>query len=130
IAAKFAEPEREVVCVAGDGCFLMAVQELATAAAHGLRIVFIVVNNGSYGTIRMHQENRFPGRKLGTTLRNPDFTQLARAFGLHAARVERTGEFAAAFAAARAAGGPALIELVTSIEDIAPGRRLAAGATA
>ena len=124
IAAKLLHPDREVICVAGDGCFLMASQELATAAALGLGIVFLVVNNGSYGTIRMHQENRFPGRTIGTNLHNPDFAALGRAYGLHAARVTTTAGFAAALADARAAGGPALIELVTSVADIAPGRRI------
>ena len=122
IAAKLARPQDEVVCVAGDGCFLMASQELATAAAMSLKIVFIVVNNASYGTIRMHQENRFPGRTVGTNLANPDFTALARAYGLHAARVTATADFAAALGAARAHAGPALIELVTSVIDIAPGK--------
>jgi acetolactate synthase-1/2/3 large subunit len=124
IAAKLCFPAREVVCVAGDGCFLMSCQELATAAALNLAIVFIVVNNGAYGTIRMHQEMRFPGRRLGTTLTNPDFVALARAYGLAAWRVTATADFDAALAAARAHPGPGLIELVTSIEDIAPGRRL------
>jgi acetolactate synthase-1/2/3 large subunit len=124
IAAKLAHPEREVVCVAGDGCFLMSAQELATAAALQLKIVFLVVNNGAYGTIRMHQETRFPGHTLATDLVNPDFVALARAFGLAAWRVTATAEFAGALAAARAHAGPALIELLTSIEDIAPGRRL------
>jgi acetolactate synthase-1/2/3 large subunit len=130
IAAQLAFPERAVVCVAGDGCFLMASQELATAVALHLPIVFLVVNNGSYGTIRMHQEARFPGRPMATALANPDFVALARAYGLAAFRVAATGEFAAAFARARAHLGPALIELVTSIEDIAPGRRLGAAAVA
>lgn len=124
IAAKLVRPEEEVVCVAGDGCFLMASQELATAAALGLTIVFMVVNNGSYGTIRMHQENRFPGRTLGTNLANPDFTALARAYGLHASRVTATADFTAALRNARAQSGPALIELVTSVVDIAPGKRI------
>ncbi len=87
IAAKILESEREVVCVAGDGCFLMASQELATAAALQLKIIFIIVNNAAYGTIRMHQEARFPGRTLATTLINPDFVALARAYGLQAWRV-------------------------------------------
>jgi acetolactate synthase-1/2/3 large subunit len=126
IAAQLAYPQRAVVCVAGDGCFLMSSQELATAAALDLRIVFLVVNNGSYGTIRMHQEARFPGRPIATALVNPDFVALAQAYGLAAFRVAATADFAAAFAAARAHAGPALIELVTSIEDIAPGRRLGA----
>jgi len=126
IAAKIVHPAREVVCVAGDGCFLMASQELATAAARGLKVLFLVVNNGSYGTIRMHQEARFPGRTVATALANPDFVALARAYGLGGWRVSATSEFAAALAAARAHPGPSLIELVTSIEDIAPGRRLRA----
>ncbi len=124
IAAKLAFPEREVVCVAGDGCFLMSSQELATARALNLGILFLVVNNGWYGTIRMHQEARFPGRSVGTALENPDFVAMARAFGLEAWRVTATADFAAALAAARGQPGPSLIELVTSIEDIAPGRRL------
>jgi acetolactate synthase-1/2/3 large subunit len=130
LAAKLTFPQREVVCVAGDGCFLMSSQELATAAALGLRIVFLVVNNGSYGTIRMHQELRFPGRPMATALANPDFVALARAYGLAAWRVAATGEFAAALAAARAHSGPTLIELQTSIEDIAPGKRLTAAPAA
>jgi acetolactate synthase I/II/III large subunit len=124
IAAKLVHPQREVICVAGDGCFLMASQELATAAALGLHIVFLVVNNGSYGTIRMHQEARFPGREIATALANPDFVALARAYGLRAWRVAATADFAAALTEARAHAGPALIELVTSIEDISPGKTL------
>jgi acetolactate synthase-1/2/3 large subunit len=126
IAAKLNYPQEEVVCVAGDGCFLMSCQELATAVAERLRIIFLVVNNGSYGTIRMHQESRFPGRIMGTALANPDFVALARAYGLAAWRVTATAQFGAALAAARSHDGPALIELVTAIEDIAPGRRLGA----
>jgi acetolactate synthase-1/2/3 large subunit len=124
IAAKLAFPRQEVVCVAGDGCFLMSSQELATAVALDLRIVFLVVNNGSYGTIRMHQEARYPGRPIATALANPDFVALARAYGLAASRVTATADFGAAFEAARAHSGPALIELMTSIDDISPGRRL------
>ena len=124
IAAKLAFPQQEVVCVAGDGCFLMSSQELATAVALDLRIVFLVVNNGSYGTIRMHQEARYPGRPIATTLANPDFVALAQAYGLAAWRVVATADFGAALKAARAHSGPALIELMTSIDDISPGRRL------
>jgi acetolactate synthase-1/2/3 large subunit len=102
----------------------MSCQELATAAALNLAILFIVVNNGTYGTIRMHQEMRFPGRRVATALTNPDFVALARAYGLAAWRVETTAAFGPALAAARSHAGPSLIELVTSIEDIAPGRRL------
>ena len=126
IAAKLTHPDREVICVAGDGCFLMSCQELATAAALNLKIVFLVVNNACFGTIRMHQEMRFPGRQMATALVNPDFVALARAFGLEAWRVTATADISAALAAARAHHGPSLIELVTSIEDIAPGRRLSA----
>jgi acetolactate synthase-1/2/3 large subunit len=124
LAAKLCFPEREVVCVAGDGCFLMSCQELASAVALKLKVIFVVVNNSTYGTIRMHQEMRFPGRPVATALTNPDFVVLARAYGLAAWRVAKTADFGAALAAARAHGGPALIELVTSIEDISPGRQL------
>ena len=85
------------VCVAGDGDFLMYPQELATAAQYGARVIVLVVNNGMYGTIRMHQERRFPGRVSGTDLAGPDFVALARSFGAHAERVETTEAFAPAF---------------------------------
>ncbi len=124
IAAKLAFPEREVVCVAGDGDFLMTGQELATAVQYGAGVVFLIVDNGSYGTIRMHQEREHPGRVIATSLRNPDFVAYARAFGVRAEAVERTQAFAGALARARASGGPALIHLKTSLEDIAPGRTL------
>ena len=126
IAAKLAHPEREVVAFAGDGCFLMTGQELATAVQYGANVVTVVVDNASYGTIRMHQEHHFPGRVCATDLRNPDFAALARAFGAWAATVDRTADFAEAFAQARAAGKPALIHVKTSVEDISPGRTLTA----
>jgi len=81
IAAKLARPERAVVCFAGDGCFLMAGQELATAVQYNAPVIFIVVNNGMYGTIRMHQEKHYPGRVSGTELVNPHFAAYARSFG-------------------------------------------------
>src|ERR687897_1080495 len=81
IAAKLVHPDRPVVCFAGDGCFLMTGQELATAAQYELPVIWIVVNNGMYGTIRMHQERDYPGRVSGTDLKNPDFAALARAYG-------------------------------------------------
>jgi len=118
IAAKLAHPDRPVVAFAGDGCFLMTGQELATAAQHGLAIVVIVVNNRMYGTIRMHQELAHPGRVVGTDLRNPDFAQLARAFGARGEVVTRTAAFPEAFERAIAAGGPALLELRTDPEAI------------
>ena len=124
IAAKLVHPDREVVCFAGDGDFLMTGQELATAVQYGAKVVVVVVDNGSYGTIRAHQERRYPGRVSGTELRNPDFADFARAFGAVAWRVERTQDFAAAFAAARVAESPAVIHLVTGVEDISPGRTI------
>jgi len=124
VAAKILRPEREVVAVAGDGCFLMAAQELATAMQYGAAVVILVADNGAYGTIRMHQELKFPGRTIATDLGNPDFTAYARAFGAWARRVESTADFPDALREARAAGRPALIHLLTDLEDIAPGRRL------
>jgi acetolactate synthase-1/2/3 large subunit len=111
IAAKLRHPDRPVVCFAGDGCFMMYPQELATAVQYGAAVVVVVVNNGMLGTIRMHQAREFPGRPMATDLRNPDFVALARAFGAHAERVDKSDDFPAAFARASAAGVPALIEL-------------------
>ena len=125
IAAALLHPARKVVAVAGDGCFMMAANDLITAAATRARVVFLVLNNSSFGTIRMHQEMRFPGRTVATTLVNPDFVALAAASGVPATRVLETAEFGPALRDALAADGPRLIELVTSIEDIAPGRSLA-----
>ena len=102
IAAKIAEPARTVICFAGDGDFQMTLQELATAVEEDACPIVLVVNNGTYGTIRAHQERDYPGRVSGTSIRNPDFPALARAFGLHGERVERTEDFAAAFERARA----------------------------
>jgi acetolactate synthase-1/2/3 large subunit len=124
IAANLVAPEREVVCFAGDGDFLMTGQEMATAVQYGANVVTVVVDNGSYGTIRMHQERDYPGRVIATDLQNPDFAAYARAFGAWAATVDKTEDFPAAFAEARAAGKPALIHLKTSVEVIAPGRTL------
>ncbi|MEK0082041.1 thiamine pyrophosphate-binding protein [Benzoatithermus flavus] len=120
IAAKLACPDRPVVSFAGDGCFLMTGQELATAVQHELPIITIVVDNGMYGTIRMHQEREHPGRVSGTSLKNPDFAALARAYGAFGARVERTEEFAPAFAEAVASGRPALLHLILDPEAITP----------
>jgi acetolactate synthase I/II/III large subunit len=111
VAAKVVHPERTVVCVAGDGDFLMTGQELATAVHRRLGVIVLLVNNNMYGTIRMHQERHYPGRVVGTDLWNPDFAALARAYGAHGEVVERTADFAAAFERARAVGGPAVIEL-------------------
>ncbi len=124
IAAKLAEPERTVIAVAGDGCLMMIVQELATAVQHNAAIIVIVVDNGSYGTIRMHQERHFPGRVTATDLRNPDFAALAAAFGCFAARVDSTADFAPAFQAALASGRPAVLHLKTDVEHISPGKTI------
>jgi acetolactate synthase-1/2/3 large subunit len=120
IAAKAVHPDRPVVCVAGDGDFLMTGQELATAVQEELDVVILVVNNGMYGTIRMHQERHYPGRVVGTDLRNPDFVALARAYGAHGALVERTGEIGDALDEALACGRPALVELRVDPQAITP----------
>lgn len=118
VAAKLTAPDREVVCFAGDGCYMMHGQELATAVTHGLDMTVIVSNNGTYGTIRMHQEREYPSRVSGTDLSNPNFAKLAEAYGALGIRVERSEDFPDAFAKARAHKGPALIELMTSAEAI------------
>ncbi len=120
IAAKAVYPARLVVSCSGDGCFLMNGQELATAVQFGLNVVFLVFNNSSYGTIRMHQERTYPARTLGTDLQNPDFAAYARAFGCFGATVRQTSAFKDAFEAALASGKPALIEIVTDPDQITP----------
>ena len=117
-------PERTVVCIAGDGDFLMSGQELATAVQHELPVVVLVVDNGMYGTIRMHQEREFPGRVSGTDLVNPDFAAYARAFGAHGETVERTEDFAAAFERALGVARPALLHLRVDPDQITPRARL------
>ena len=124
VAAKLRYPERITVCFSGDGCFLMYPQELATAAEYGAAIIVLVVNNGMYGTIRMHQERRFPGRVSGTDLSTPDFVALARSFGAYAEKVESTDAFADAFERAVGARKPALLELCVDRNQITPERRL------
>jgi acetolactate synthase I/II/III large subunit len=118
IAAKLACPDRAVLSFSGDGCFLMNGQELATAVKHRLRILFFVVNNDMYGTIRMHQERDFPARVYATELANPDFAALARAYGMHGETVAATADFAPALERALAHAGPALIELKLAPEAI------------
>jgi acetolactate synthase-1/2/3 large subunit len=126
VAAKLVHPERPVLAVCGDGDFLMNGQELATAVQYDAAFVALVVNNGQYGTIRMHQEREYPGRVFGTGLRNPDFAAYARAFGGHGETVERTEDFAAAFERASASGKPALIELKIDPDAITPATTLTA----
>ena len=120
IAAKLACPQRTVLAFAGDGCFLMNGQELATAVQYRAGVIFIVINNGMYGTIRMHQEREYPGHVMATDLVNPDFAALARAYGLHGETVEDTAAFAGAFRRCQASGGPALIELRVDPEGSTP----------
>jgi len=126
IAAKLAEPKRAVIAVCGDGDFLMNGQELATAVQYGIPFVTLVVNNGLYGTIRMHQEREYPGRVYGTSLQNPDFPIYARAFGAHGEVVTKTAEFAPAFERASGSGKPALIELRIDPDAISPATTLSA----
>ncbi|QYK41656.1 MAG: thiamine pyrophosphate-binding protein [Paracoccaceae bacterium] len=111
VAASLHHPQRTVVCLAGDGCFQMTLNEMSTAIQHGATPIVIVANNGRYGTIRMHQERHFPGRVSGTDLANPDFAALARAYGGHGETVLHDDEFGPAFARAQAAGCLAVIEL-------------------
>jgi acetolactate synthase I/II/III large subunit len=139
IAAKLVHPERPVLCFAGDGGFMMTGQELATAVQYGANVVFLVINNGLYGTIRMYQEREYPNRYPATELRNPDFAAYARAFGAHGETVRETAEFPAALARALAAGTPAVIELrldpeaitsrttLTALRDAALARQQAPG---
>jgi acetolactate synthase-1/2/3 large subunit len=124
LAAAALHPDRTVVTMAGDGCFLMSGNELATAVQFGLNVIVIVVNNGMLGTIRMHQERAFPGHVIATGLRNPDFAAYAASFGALGLLVERTEEFPAALARARSHQGPALIELRTDPEQLSPDLRL------
>ena len=120
VAAKLLAPQRTVVCFAGDGCFQMTGQELATAVQYELALIIVVANNSMYATIRMHQERHYPGRTIATDLRNPDFAALARAYGAHGETVERTEDFPDAFARALEADRPALIELRTDPEALSP----------
>ncbi len=118
VAAKIAQPNRMVVSLAGDGCFLMNGQEFGTAVQHGANIVVVVVDNGMFGTIRMHQEREYPTRVYGTELKNPDFAAYARAFGGHGETVEATAQFEAAFERALAAAKPAIIHVKTDPEAL------------
>jgi acetolactate synthase-1/2/3 large subunit len=124
VAAALRYPERTVVAVAGDGDFLMNGQELATAAQHGANLIVVVVDNGAYGTIRMHQEREYPGRVSATVLANPDFAALGAAYGAWSKRVETTEEFIAALEEAKGRTGIRLIHALTDLERIA-----ASGAT-
>ncbi|MDE0879179.1 MAG: thiamine pyrophosphate-dependent enzyme, partial [Sphingomonas bacterium] len=126
VAASLRHPGRSVVALAGDGCFLMNGQELATAVQHGADMLVIIVDNGTYGTIRMHQAREFPGRPIATRLANPDFAALARAYGGWARTVERTEQFAPALNEAMERTGVRLLHLKTDIETITAGTTLSA----
>ena len=120
IAAKLRFPNRDVLCLAGDGCLQMTIQELATARQYGANIIVLVINNGSYGTIRTHQERNYPGRVMATDLLNPDFAALATAYGFQSSTIRNTEEFYPAFEAARAAKKPVLLELCLPLEALSP----------
>ncbi|VVB48013.1 Acetolactate synthase, large subunit [Beijerinckiaceae bacterium RH AL1] len=126
VAMQLLEPQTPVVCLTGDGDFLMNGQEFATAVQYDLPIVILVADNGQYGTIRMHQEREYPTRISGTQLRNPDFAAYARAFGGFGATVDRTEDFADTYAPSRAAGKPAILHLRIDPEAILPGATLSA----
>jgi acetolactate synthase-1/2/3 large subunit len=120
VAAALRFPDRQVVALAGDGDFLMNGQELSTAIRYGCRMLVLVIDNGSYGTIRMHQEGRYPRRVSGTDLVNPDFAALARAYGAWAETVDDTASFTPALERAIAQEGVALLHLRTDVEQIGP----------
>ncbi|QDY71010.1 thiamine pyrophosphate-binding protein (plasmid) [Qingshengfaniella alkalisoli] len=120
IAAKLRHPDRDVICLAGDGCFQMVMQEFGVACEYGANIVVLVSNNGMYGTIRMHQQRNYPLRPSGTAMKNPDFAALAKAYGAFGATVERDADFPGIFAQARAAGVPAILDLRVAPEALSP----------
>jgi acetolactate synthase-1/2/3 large subunit len=126
VAMKTLYPDRTVVCVAGDGDFLMTGQDFATAVQYNLPVIVVISDNGLYGTIRMHQERDFPGRVVATKLKNPDFVAYAKAFGGFGVLVEKTADFPAAFAAAQKSGLPSIIHLKIDPEAITPTMTLSA----
>jgi acetolactate synthase I/II/III large subunit len=126
VAASLRHPERVVVALAGDGDFMMNGQELATAIQFGCSLLVLIIDNGSYGTIRMHQEREYPARLSGTTLQNPDFAALGRAYGAWAETVEMTADFAHALDRAMAQPGVRLLHLKTDVERISAGTTIGA----
>ena len=124
VGAQRWRPDRLVVCFCGDGDFLMNGQEFATAVQYALPILVVVIDNAMYGTIRMHQERRYPGRVVATHLRNPDFAAYARAFGGHGETIERTEDFMPAFARARESGLPSILHVKVDPEAITPSATL------
>ena len=125
IAAKLAEPEKTVLAFAGDGCFQMTMQEFGTAVEFGAAVIVLLIDNGMYGTIRMHQEQNFPGRISATNLFSPDFAALAQSYGAFGATVERGEDFANAFNDALNSTGPALIHIKVDPDAITPTLSLA-----
>jgi acetolactate synthase-1/2/3 large subunit len=126
VGAKRHDPSKTVVCFAGDGCFMMHGQEFATAVQYDLPILVLLIDNGMYGTIRMHQEREYPGRVSATQLRNPDFAAYARAFGGHGETVTETAAFMPAFERARASGKPAIVHIKLDPEVITTATTLSA----
>ena len=124
IAAKLHHPDRDVICMAGDGCFQMVSQEFGTACQYGANVIVIISDNGMYGTIRMHQQRHYPMRPSATTLQNPDFAALARAYGGFGVTVGATAEFGSALAQARESGLPAIIHLKLDPAALSPKMRL------
>lgn len=124
VSASLQYPEKTVVCMAGDGCFQMTLNEMSTAIQYGAKPIVVVVNNGQYGTIRMHQEKRYTGRVSGTALANPDFAALVRAYGGHGEVVTAQSQFADAFERAKSSGTLAVIELRVDPEALTAGQTL------
>jgi len=124
IGSQMARPERPVLCLAGDGCFMMSAHELATAVHLQLRIVVVVFDNQMFGTIRMHQEKWFPQNVYGTALHNPDFAALARAFGAKGLKVETVAQLCAAVLEGLAGSGPTLIHVQNDPEQVSPSATL------
>jgi acetolactate synthase-1/2/3 large subunit len=120
VAAKLNHPDREVICLAGDGCFQMTMQEFGTASQYGAKIIVIVVNNGVYGKIRMHQQRDYPDRPSATTMLNPDFAALATRYGCNGEVVTETQDFEAAFARAQSSEKSTIIELRTDPAAVSP----------
>jgi acetolactate synthase-1/2/3 large subunit len=121
VASQMRWPNRKVVCMVGDGGFMMTGNEMIAAVDRGLPILFVLANNNCYGSIRIHQDREYPGRHLGTTLSNPDFTAIAQAFGMEAERVERVEQVGGAIARGLAATRPYFIEVETSLSAVLPG---------
>ena len=124
VAAKIVHPDRTVICFAGDGDFLMSGQELATAVQYDAPVVVVILNNGMYGTIRMHQEKHYPGRVSGTELKNPHFAAFARSFGAMGEIVEDTAQFGPAYERIVASGKAGVIDIHLDPQAITPNTTL------